>query len=320
MKYIGVAFSDLHMANWKQFNHDKQRLNQPLYVINKVRVKALKYDIPMLFAGDLIDHPRHIDNVVLEVLGNASSLLSVSKNKIIGINGNHDLIKINSFKNPQQGYLHHLSKLGAPFQEIDFSHKDEKYYRVHGIPYINGNSDFMEALEQRLQNLRKDHNILMVHRDLPGAVEPNGKRIDHTQNDIALRKALKKFDLVISGHIHKPQTIPKLGKHVYMLGAPSQQRRSDAFCSMGYWMIKKDFTLKFIPLNLPEFKYHEHDEEPTNNTDYWIRLPKKTTEQTEIEGSFKAGMGRKDLVEEYFKVKGIKNKGKLKLIMDLIDD
>lgn len=317
MKYIGVAFSDLHMANWKQFNEDKQRLNQPLYIIRQVIKAYNKYEVPMLFAGDLIDHPRHIDNVVLEVLGNIAKELP---KRIIAINGNHDLIKINSFKSPQKGYIHHLSKLGAPFKEIDFSHTDEKYYRVHGIPYINGNSDFMEALEQRLQNLRKDHNILMVHRDLPGAVEPNGKRIDEQQHDRELRKALKKFDLVIAGHIHKPQSIPRLGKHVYMLGAPSHQRRSDAFCSMGYWMIKKDFTLKFIPLNLPEFKYHEYDGQPGNSTDYWIRLPKKVIQTEEVEGNFRASMGRKDLVEEYFKVKGIKNKGKLKLIMDLIDD
>jgi len=308
------------MANWKQFNANKQRLRQPATILDEVIVKSAHYKVPLLFCGDWVDHPRHIDNVVLEILGEICSLLNFDNTRIIGINGNHDLIKINSFKNPQKGYLHHFSAMGAPFTEIDFSHTDEKFYRVHGIPYINGNSDFMEALEQRLQNLRKDHNILMVHRDLPGAVEPNGKRIEHHNNDLELRKMLKHFDLVLSGHIHKPQTIPKLGKHVYMLGAPSQQRRSDANCPMGYWLIKKDFTLKFVDLKMPEFRYHEYNQEPENATDYWIRLPKPILDHKDKQGNFKSSMARKDIIKEYFRVKGIKSKSKLKLIMDLIDE
>lgn len=320
MKYIGVALSDLHMANWKQFNQDQRRLNQPIQILNAIESEACKRNIPILFPGDWNDHPRHIDNVVLQVLGKITQNLNTSNKEIIGINGNHDLIKTNSYKNPQEGYLHHFANMGAPFKCIDFSSTDTRHYRVHGIPYINGNSDFMEALENRIQNLSQKANVLMLHRDLPGALEPDGRRIDPELHNNELRKAFKHFDLVISGHIHKPQALTHLGKHVYMLGAPAQQRRSDAKCSMGYWLIKKDFTLKYVPLNLPEFRYHEYDTEPDNDTDYWIRLPKPIVALDEVEGNFRANMHRGDIVKEYFKVKNIKNKSRLKLIMDLIDD
>lgn len=324
-KPIAIACSDTHWANWKQFNKGGYRMkasfNFWLDIINKAREE----NIPILFAGDLVDHPKNLDNEVFGYVADIFKLLTRYNIGFFGINGNHDFPKVNTFNEPIQGYLHSFAKLCPKITCVDFNkathYAANNIYNpvemvIHGIPYINGDVDFIEALEKRSEGVtnKKRKHILLIHRDLAGAEEPSGKVIekDKTQ-DKKLKKLFKNFDLVLSGHIHKPQRIKKLGDHVYMLGATHQQRRSDMGCKMGYWIIYDDLSLKFYDLKAPEFKYY--DTEPEDDYHLWIKRPEtKKLEKTE-QGDFDVKADKKDLVKSYMKKKGVKSKSKLKTAM-----
>lgn len=326
IKPIALAFSDFHTAKWKQFNQDHSRTLQPFDIMSRLRKACVKYKVnTLLFAGDWNDHPKHVDNEVLQVWSEINMGLEVKDLLIVGIEGNHDFDKINTIRKNISGFFSHLTSFSKHFICVNYKYYDTKAFRIHGIPYINGNADYKKALKERVKNITKDKpNILMVHRDLPGALEPNGMSIGQMEDSKVLKKYFAKFDLVLAGHIHKPQRIKGLGKHVYMLGATNQQRRSDAGTKMGYWIIYSDMSMKFVDLKQPEFRYHKHNEEPTNTTDYWIRLPAPATGNTnnsnDGKGNFNVHQKRDKLVKNYLRVKGIKNKKKLTLLMDLIND
>ena len=87
-------------------------------------------------------------------------------------------------------------------------------YECSSIPYIDHNV----GLSEYLKNIKLDKdadNILMLHTDYPGAKDTDGREIDSVEN--LNLNVLNRFDLIICGHIHKPQ---RLSKKVYMIGAP----------------------------------------------------------------------------------------------------
>lgn len=320
-KVIAISCSDSHSANWKQFNDEGQRLKVYKKAWEEVIKLSLDYGVPILFSGDLNDHPKYMDNVVMDVQSKIMVTLRVAKRKIIGINGNHDFCTKSSYKNMALGYLHHLDRMGAPVQCIDYKFIDvgigtlnkPESIRVHGIPYINGNIDFKEALENAKSHIKKGvNNILLIHTDLPGAVEPDGKEIGSCEN-ISKYNVFKDFDLVLSGHIHKHQ---KLHKNVYMVGSMMQQRRSDAGTQMGYCLIYDDMSVEHVPLKLPEFKYYDFGTEKPKTDDFWIEKPAPILKinPDDLEATFDSRSDRKDLAKNYLKAKGIKSKKKLNLL------
>lgn len=326
-KIIAIAISDIHLANWKQFNPDEYRLKESYKVIEKVINRAYELSCPILNPGDLIDHPKHIDNVVMKYLADMTYLLTIKHIKWFGINGNHDLDKQNSFASPQKGYMSHLSLMVPDnFKCCDFRYKAvNASLIIHGIPYTNHNLGFIEALKERVEDIKlnpKAKHILMIHRDLAGAIEPDGKMVKKDKDgDEDIKSLFKNFDLVISGHIHKPQRIKALGKNVYMLGAPYQQRRSDKECDMGYWEIYEDMKMKFIPLETPKFRTHAWNELPENETDFWIKLPKPSDKEITLTSKkFDAKLDRTALVNSYMKAKSIKSKSKKKLLTQYLND
>lgn len=319
-KVIGVAFSDLHLANWKQFNDKGQRLEIANSAVTQILRASIKYDCPMLFTGDLNDHPKHMDNIVMNLLSQLCVSLRFADKTIIGINGNHDFHTKSTQANRALGYMHHLDRMGAPFTCIDYSYYDCSLYRVHGIPYINGNVDFKEALNITITNRSKSKgNILLIHTDLPGALEPDGREVGTAENiDTTVKKLFSKFDIVLCGHIHKHQ---KLGKNTFMIGAPMEQRRSDSGTKAGYILIYDDYTIKHISLNLPGFKYFNAGEEHPEDENFWIELPKPMGEIEVTDAlKFDVKADRGKLAKNFLKAKGIKNKTKLDLLTSYLND
>lgn len=329
MKIIALAISDIHLANWKQFNLDEYRLKITYNLIKKIIKIARDNGVPILNPGDFIDHPKYLENVVMKYVSDIAEELRAAQTSWYGINGNHDLSRINTYTNPQSGYMTHLSKMMPnQFECMDFRSKlviSNKPFILHGIPYTNHNIGFIEALKdlvKKVKNKPDYKHILMIHRDLAGAVEPDGKVVKKdADGDNDLKKLFKNFDLVISGHIHKPQRIKALGKNVYMLGAPYQQRRSDKDCEMGYWEIYEDMSMVFKPIDTPRFRTYEWDELPENETDFWIKLPKPVSlKEGKNNKKFNSKVDRKSLVKSYFKAKSIKSKSKKKLILKYLND
>lgn len=323
IKPIALAFSDFHTAKWKQFNDNQQRTLQPFNIINKMVKMAQQLNIKtFLFSGDLNDHPKHVDNEVMGIWARLKLHLQPLDIKVYGIDGNHDFSEVNTIDKNIKGFFTHLSVLTEQFFCVNFKYYDTNEFRVLGIPYLNGNAHYKKALIWAKENRsKKKPNILLIHRDLPTALEPNGKSIGEMEDTKILKKYFKKFTLVLSGHIHKPQRLKVLGPNVYMLGATNQQRRSDAGTKMGYWIIYSDFSMQFVDLEQPEFKYHEHGITPPNDDNYWIQLPPEAKTAEEVsDQKFNVYQKRDKLIKNYLKVKGIKNKKKLHLLMDLIND
>lgn len=322
---IALCCSDTHWANWKQFNKDGYRLKAQSKLWKQIYKVSAQLGVDILFCGDLIDHPKHMDNVVHDAITKSFKDMPQGAS-MVGIDGNHDFPFVNTFANPVRGYFGSFTRVIKQIECVNFTYKDIKgaYYakkpyniRVHGIPYINGDVDFVDALKARIKEIdKKKTNILLIHRDLAGAEEPDGKvtKKDPEQDGI-LKKLFKKFDLVLSGHIHKPQRIKKLGKHVYMLGATHQQRRSDAGCSMGYWILYNDLSMEFKPLKSPEFKFYKEGQEPEDDYHFWTKTIEKKEVKESSSSEFNIKRDRKSLVKAYMIARGIKSKSKLKKAM-----
>ena len=127
---------------------------------------------------------------------------------------------------------------------------------------------------------------------------------------------LNRFDLVLCGHIHKPQ---RLSKKVYMLGAPIQQRRTDKDCKMGYWLLKDDLSMEFKELkDFPKFIDVESEDEVKDDGNYYTIIPQKSSEKVSTTHKITKTLSKKKLAKRYLKEKGIKDKSKEDLLIDIL--
>jgi len=137
----------------------------------------------------------------------------------------------------------------------------------------------MESLEQLDQYTRgSNFNILMIHTDIPGAEDCSNRVIEKVDGLPAkLKRAFKKYRLVLNGHIHKPQVNIK-GKLI-TLGSPIHQVKSDAGEKMGYWVIYNDASYMFNRLKgYPRFINLKAGKEPKEDRNFYITKPKLRVE------------------------------------------
>jgi len=316
-----IIFSDTHVEDWARFSTDSSRLLHNEIILNKVLKLCIKHGVDALFGGDFFDNPKYLKNTVLNHVFKWLNKFKEAKVNIYCISGNHDQCDKNSVAYTSPSYINMLSTIYPNIINLDLQTiipKNNDLYALHGVPYMSNNSDVIQAVETLSKQIEpKKKNIILLHTHLPGAVEPNGYEVE-TDMPKNLYKLLKKFDLAISGHIHKPQ---KIFSNTYLLGATHQQRTSDSGTTMGLNLLMSNGTLKFKPLNLPEFKYYNEGEEPGNETDFWIQIPKdiiKTTEADDL--LFKPKDKAKKLAKKYLKVKGIKSKEKRNTLIKYLEN
>ena len=159
-------------------------------------------------------------------------------------------------------------------------------------------------------------HILLLHTDYPGAKDTDGKVVDSSEN-ININM-LNRFDLVLCGHIHKPQ---RLGKKIYMVGAPLHQRRTDRNCEMGYWKVYSDLSVKFIPLKeFPRFIDVESEEQVKEDGNYYTVIPPKVEVKTEVQHNITKKLSKRSLAKKYLKYKGIQDENKEKLLVKILKE
>ena len=304
---IALAFSDLHLHPWKDFNENQIRTNTQLELIRSLTVKSQSLKVPLLFCGDLVHNPKYITNTLFESLLATMS----SSHPFYAISGNHDQGGKNTIEKPVPSYINTLSKkkflISMDLKKISLENFD-----LVGIPYINRNKGFKEYVE----NIKVTRpTILMIHRDLPGAIDTTGFEIGES-TDISSLKIFKKFNLVIAGHIHKPQ---KLSNNVYMLGSPHHQRRSDHGTKMGYWEIYSDFTMKMVHIKAPEYKFYESGESHPNDGNMWLEI-KKASKEKNIQYSFNAKLNRNKLAIMYCRANNIEDSAKIRALKSILSD
>lgn len=314
-KLLAIAFSDLHLSIWSKFNENMERTRKGFQVLSYLSEKYPK--VPALFCGDLFHKSESIDTDLLEMWQDYEPPRKCWN--MIYIDGNHDLKHKNTINNP----IKSLPTLLKKYWMTNLNLKSEVLtgnIEVFGIPYIDDNigvNDYLVKLIKKHKIGEKEggKNILLLHTTYPGAHDTDGREIESPNN--INPNLLNKFDLVLCGHIHKPQ---RLGKKVYMVGAPIQQRRTDKNCKLGYLEIYEDLSVKFIELKgFPKFIDVESEEEKKDDGNYYTVISQKSSEPVITEHKITKKLSKRALVRRYMKAKGIKDTDKKNLLISILN-
>ncbi len=309
---IAIAFSDLHLNMYSKFNKDNHRTLNGFDVLFRIADLCNKYYCPALFCGDLFHKPESIDADLYDLVQEKFKELNLIHNntgfRVYAISGNHDINNVNTIEKPKTSWVSRFANEYDWLIDLDHDYVNIQGKRVYGIPYIDHN----KGLNNYVKKL--DADILLLHTDYPGAKDTDGRSVDSVENlNINL---LKHFKLVLCGHIHKPQ---RLGKKVYMVGAPQQQRRTDRNCKIGYLEIYKDLSVKFKYWDdYPKFIDVYDESEIKDDGNYYTVIPKPTSKTIESEHKITKQLTKKQLARRYMRQKGDKNKARLKLLTNIL--
>lgn len=322
-KLAFVAFSDIHFGDYKEFNNNGIRIHAHLQVLKYLDNLAFENKVPLLFAGDFFNNPNNISNRLLRIV--FPYLIKGLKSRMIGIDGNHDQDSASSFRDIPDSYFHTLSLLNDKITCVNLKsvlindYGDlTKDYIIHGIPYISYNIGFLEYIEKLSQTLDKSKkNILLIHTDLPDAEDTNGSKSSSVKGvSKEFYRLFKKFDLVLSGHIHKFQ---KLSSNCYMIGAPQQQRRTDMNCQMGFVKIYDDLSVEFQEIEFtPKFINITEENEKLNHkpNDFFTLIKKPNPRENKTSNGEKVEKTKnlKNIITDYCQNEKVSKIRKVKLL------
>lgn len=323
-RVLAVVFSDLHLNLWAKFNKNNERTLNHFRVLSFVRKLCNKHHCISLFCGDLFHKPDGISIELLQLMDsefeiyNDTELNTLSGNtfEVLAISGNHELKEVNTINSPKYSLVTYLSNRYNWISCIDMiSYKLNEYSTiVHGVPYIDHNIGLSDYLSKLYLEPGYKH-ILLLHTDYPGAKDTDGRVVDSVEN--LNLNVLNRFDLVLCGHIHKPQ---RLSKKVYMIGAPLQQRRTDKDCKLGVWLLYEDLSMKFLPLeDFPKFIDVESEQDILEDGNYYTVLPKKASISNTNEHKITKQLSKRTLARRYMRKIGIKDNNKKNLLIDLLN-
>ena len=318
---IAIAFSDLHIDDYTKHNEGYKRTLAHLRVLSIIREQCIKYKCPSLFMGDLLHKPEVLSNNLANILADYLISLDTGDWDMYAISGNHDCSQTNTVEKVSPSWITFFSKFLKFLTPLDLNNgtiiKGKFKAKVFGVPYIDNNV----GLTKYLRNLDRSEdipNILMLHATYPGSKDTNGMEVKSV--DKLNTKVLNLFDLVLMGHIHKPQNF---GSKVLMVGAPLQQRRTDKNCELGYWKIYSDLTYKFVPIsdNFPKFIDVDKPEDKKDDGNYYqvVSSKKKETHQVTT-NSITKEISKKTLVRRYMRKKGVKDEVKSKALLTILNE
>jgi DNA repair exonuclease SbcCD nuclease subunit len=266
MKFI--AFSDIHFHVWGNFNTHNRRVIAQMEIVERVFQIAHSRKCPILFLGDMFHDPDSLSNDLLSMVQPwFIELFNKYSVHFFAISGNHDMKETNSFKRRSPSYINTLSNSIRNFQNLDFHSITHEGMTYHGVPYITHNEGIMDYIESIELN-PDTPNILLLHTDFRGQKDTNGMEVGKGTN--INEKGLKKFDVVLSGHIHKPG---KLRDNIYSVGSPCQLRVSDMGGEFGYWICRDNLKMDFKSFDkVPEFKYYSEGDK-TDDFNFWVKKP-----------------------------------------------
>lgn len=320
---IALVFSDLHLNDWAKFNQDDTRTKNQLKVLVSLLKKSQENLIPVLFCGDFLHKPDVIRpgllNLIYEYLRDN---IGTQQNMVNGfpvmyaISGNHDMDKISTIGDKPVSWVKLISPMFAWMKDLDYSQiliTDK--VMIHGIPYIDNNIGLSEYLKKMELNPKLKH-ILMLHTDYPGAKDTDGREIGSVEN--LNINVLNRFDLVLCGHIHKPQ---RLSKKVFMIGAPIQQRRTDRDCKMGYWRLYDDLSMGFVEIKgMPKFIDVDSPDKVKDDGNYYTVITPIASKKEDKPHKITRNLSKKALARKYMKVKGIADKNKENLLINVLKE
>lgn len=319
-RVVALAFSDLHINDWSKFNKDNERTLNHFKVLSHLVSKASKYDCPVLFCGDLLHKAESISSDLFATIQSEMIHMygdwGLYKADLWAISGNHDMPSANTKEHPSNSWVAMLSNYYNFLECIDWQSRETEDIKVWGIPYLDHNIGLNEAVKA-IEVDKTKKNILLLHTDYPGARDTDGVEVGTVEN--LNTNLLSKFDLTLIGHIHKPQ---RLGKKIYMVGAPLQQRRTDKNCEMGYLKIYEDMTVKFVNLSnkFPKFIDVETEEGIKDDGNYYTVVGSKIKLEEEKPHKITKALSKKRLVKRYLKARGIADEQKKEVLLRVLKE
>lgn len=327
---VAISFADLHLHKFKDQATSpayRERLVWSMKALKRICDRAEELNVPVLFNGDLFHDPAELES---EVSSLAQMFFSRHKGIFFAISGNHDLSQKNTLVNTSPTHLNSFTQY-ANFIKLDNTSVQTKSLYLTGIPYYNAEEDLIKRIKEEKENIkalpRKGLKILMLHNDMPGAVNPMGESVKGCKIPKDLDKFFKPWDLVLCGHIHKPQ---KLSGKVYMLGSPIQQNFGDEDCDMGYWEIYSNGKMKFVHLEeFPKFVriaqglYDEAIDQLASEGrlyDYVKPIPEEGDEKGEDTSDYGVTKSRTELARAYCRDRGIKDKKKIRKLIECLNN
>lgn len=321
---IAIASSDWHIHRFKDHDEHGSRLDWAIRAGNHILEVANKYKVPLLFAGDLFHNPKEIEN---ETLDRVTTMFRTGVTDFFTISGNHDMSQKNSLANKSPSYIH--SMFNSFPDRVHYPNADgwianRGHMNVYGVDYYNDQDELVKRVKAMTPSQTDKINILLLHGDPPGAIQCNGTEVEsHFPKKID--KFFNHWDLVLWGHIHKPQ---QLSKKCFMLGSPIQQSFGDEGIDMGYWKVYSDKSMKFIPLNDSFPCFITGTESALNQGDSagfikhndYTRVIEEEKPGEEVGGDFNIlTHSRKEIARKFCKTKGIKNKKKIKTLIHILN-
>lgn len=308
-----IIFSDLHLHNWK--NHTS-RSDTAIRVLKIISDICIRKKIPALFCGDLLHDPKVLDYELADIIYREFPVLDKKPWNMYGISGNHTMYYSSTTGSNTFSWDKFLNY--SFYKNIDFKRIHYKNLYIYGVPYIDNNvglTDYLKNVDVSVGGTNSKH-ILMLHTDYPGAKDNDGREIGSVEN--LNLNILNKFDLVLCGHIHKPQ---RLSKKVYMIGAPYQQRRTDKDSKLGYWELYSDLSMKFKELNdFPKFIDVESEDEIKDDGNYYTLIPKKEENTNKSTTKIHRNLSKNKLARQYLRENGIKDKDKSNLLKRILKE
>lgn len=316
---VAYVISDLHINDWAKFNENDTRTHNQMRILVSLLSKSYNERVPILFCGDLFHKPDMIRPELLNLIFQDSLVVHtryMGYPIMYAISGNHEINHISKIGEHPVSWTRLFTKMFPWLVCLDYCQvliKDN--IMIHGVPYVDHNIGLSKYLKEMKLNPKQKH-ILMLHTDYPGARDTDGREVGSVEN--LNLNVLDRFDLVLCGHIHKPQ---RLSKKVYMIGAPIQQRRTDRDCDMGYWKLYDDLSMTFVKLKgYPRFIDVESQDEIKDDGNYYTVIPKIASTPVETKHKITKQLTNKILAKRYMKVKGIKDKNKEQLLIKVLKE
>lgn len=315
-KVIALAFSDIHLNMWSKFNKNGSRTNSHFSILDTLFREGIKQKVPILFCGDMLHTPESINmELYIQMAKFFDKYQNQPRLQVYGITGNHESPNTNTYDNRSDSFLTALDLQYGWFHCIDWKTHQWDTFAIHGIPYLDHNIGLKKALKE-IKVVKGKKNILLLHTDYEGAKDTDGREVASVEN--LDRTLLRKFDLVLCGHIHKHQ---RLEKHVYMVGAPLQQRFTDENAKMGYLEIYEDLSIKFRKIKgLPKFKTVERLEDTKEDGNYYRVLKSETPDvEPTTEGLvIRKNYSKTKVGKRYLRIRGIKDKLKKETLLEIL--
>lgn len=246
-----VVLSDTHFSNRKQFGKSltnavwkgcNSRFHEIAYAVQRAFQYALKNDCEAIVLPGDIFHERGfiqvpVYNAVYEIF---DQIANQSKIKLIIMPGNHDMVDSKALGGSEGLHsLFAMNNMTIVAERPSFVPIES--FNLYLTPY-SSDIDPILANIATLTFSPPKYPILFLHQSIEGAeTGPTNWKMPH-ELKVATLEALP-FELVISGHYHKKQS---LSKKVHYCGALVQHDFGERDYTPGFMHVLPDGTWKHI--------------------------------------------------------------------------